>query len=294
MKWDGGAGAWFNATTGRTSLGLGTAAVANLGTGDSDAAYGNHNHTGVYLPLSGGELSGQLFLNYSITADGLIVGSGRASDALITGNLASGTNNLLALDLGGSNKFKVDYTGAIKTVIWNGTTIAVADGGTGKTSITNNAYLRGNSSGGYDEVGATDIMTDMGINRVKSMVVQLIGPDVVWSVEGSTVIGKFSVPYGLDGWSVYRVHAHCYTVGTGTAELNVGRSAGPENTTLTTFFSNTKVYIESNEYDSMSATTQPNPNQNLVVNEGQFIFVTCDEMGTGRKGLDIRIDFIKN
>lgn len=47
MKWDGGS-TGLVAATGRTSLGLGTAAVANLGTGASDAAYGNHTHTGVY------------------------------------------------------------------------------------------------------------------------------------------------------------------------------------------------------------------------------------------------------
>jgi hypothetical protein len=31
---------------------LGTAAAANLGTGSGDAAYGNHNHSGVYMPAS--------------------------------------------------------------------------------------------------------------------------------------------------------------------------------------------------------------------------------------------------
>ena len=53
----------------------------------------------------------QLFLNYSITADGVIVGSGRSTDALICGNLASGTNNLISLDYGGANKFLIDYAG---------------------------------------------------------------------------------------------------------------------------------------------------------------------------------------
>lgn len=48
----GGTGA-TDAAGARTALGLGTAAVANLGTGASDAAYGNHNHSGIYEPADG-------------------------------------------------------------------------------------------------------------------------------------------------------------------------------------------------------------------------------------------------
>ena len=52
-------------------------------------------------------MKNQLFLNYSITADGLIVGSGRSTDALICGNLASGTGSLFALDYAGTNKVSI-------------------------------------------------------------------------------------------------------------------------------------------------------------------------------------------
>ena len=47
-RWDGGTGAWFNAVNGRSSLGLGTAALNNTG----DFATAAHNHSGIYDPIN--------------------------------------------------------------------------------------------------------------------------------------------------------------------------------------------------------------------------------------------------
>ena len=62
------------------------------------------------------EVNTQLFLDYAISASGLIVGNNRSGDALITGNKASGTGNLLRLDYAGGNVFNLEYDGDISTI----------------------------------------------------------------------------------------------------------------------------------------------------------------------------------
>ena len=70
---------------------------------------------------------GNIFIDYGVTVDGLVVGTGRGSDALIVGNLASGAYDLLDLDNAGANEFKVTSAGTV-----------VVAGGTGK--ITAGTY----------------------------------------------------------------------------------------------------------------------------------------------------------
>lgn len=60
-------------------------------------------------------------------------------NATVTGDTATGTKLLLQLAVGNTNKFVVDSTGTVTTGIWTGTTIAIANGGTGQ--ITANAAL---------------------------------------------------------------------------------------------------------------------------------------------------------
>jgi len=88
--------------------------------------------------------TGQAYLNYSATSSALIVGSGRTSDGLICGNLASGTYNLLALDYGGANKIRVDNTGAGFFA--------------GDVSVSNEAY--GSGWNGSTEVPTKDAIFD--------------------------------------------------------------------------------------------------------------------------------------
>ena len=63
LKWDGGA-TGLTAATGRASLGLGNAAVVDIGTTSGTAAEGNHLHTGVYSPVghqhAGSDITGTL------------------------------------------------------------------------------------------------------------------------------------------------------------------------------------------------------------------------------------------
>jgi len=73
---------------------------------------GNVNFAGTSTFASTLQTGGQIFANASFSSDGLIIGSGRVSDALIVGNKASGYGNLLAVDYAGTNKFNVDFNGA--------------------------------------------------------------------------------------------------------------------------------------------------------------------------------------
>jgi hypothetical protein len=154
MKWDGGTGAWFNATTGRSSLGLGTAATANLGTGAGDAALGNHAHsnyanTSIYahgsIVAGGGNWDVGAYPNASITPSGninlnlqnIIIGtSGNltviapASAYTITITTSVGANVLISPAIktgtatftctsGGFDVFSWYYDG--EYLFWNGT-----------------------------------------------------------------------------------------------------------------------------------------------------------------------------
>lgn len=85
LKWDGGSSG-LNATTGRTSLGLGSAAV------EDSSAFAAASHTHSYLPLSGGTLTGSLTLRNNTTADGSII-----RDLEWNSTSAQGTDDRLAL-----------------------------------------------------------------------------------------------------------------------------------------------------------------------------------------------------
>ena len=97
IKWNGGS-AGLVAATGRTSLGLGTAAVADLGTSGSAAAYGNHTHTGVYMPYvtanSGYNLNTGTTAGTVAAGDHLHTGVYQAYTAILAATTASYTTAL--------------------------------------------------------------------------------------------------------------------------------------------------------------------------------------------------------
>jgi hypothetical protein len=71
------------------------------------------------------------------------------------GNVGVGTSSPLSLFSVGTagNAFRVDTTGAVKEGIWNGSTIAVANGGTGATTLT--GPVKGNGTSAFTTYGTT-------------------------------------------------------------------------------------------------------------------------------------------
>lgn len=167
LKWDGGA-TGLDASTGRTSLGLGTAATtdstayatAAQGT-NADTAYswGNHAVAGYALDNAVVKLTGDQTVAGTKTFSSTISGS-------ITGNAGTVTNGVVTTgsyadptwitSLSGS-KVSGNISGNAANVTG---TVAVANGGTGATTLT--GYLKGN---GTSAVTASSTISGSDINN---------------------------------------------------------------------------------------------------------------------------------
>jgi len=138
MKWDGGS-TGLTAATGRTSLGLGNSATKDTGTGSTNVATGDHNHSGVYQPVLLSNVPHTYTANTSFSLDlayyvNASISTNTAINCTITNMPDGGTGNIT-----------ITYTGtAIVTIIVDsGYTLIMPDGVWGSTT---NAYTKAMAS----------------------------------------------------------------------------------------------------------------------------------------------------
>jgi hypothetical protein len=110
--------------------------------------------------------------NTSLTDNGIVYGNGTA--ALSVTN--SSANSILVTDGAGVPSLSttipaailgnITSVGTITTGVWNGTTIAVANGGTGNTSLTDNGIVYGNGTAALTvtNVAANSVLVTSGLN----------------------------------------------------------------------------------------------------------------------------------
>jgi hypothetical protein len=342
-QWDGGTGAWFNATNGRSALGLGTAATANLGTGGSDAAYGNHNHSGVYAAVDQTMYIGTTGVainrgSAALTLDGItlnepVINTSMAFcgangsnanfrfqketvDATHAGYYFSHRDNNMDFKLYGydgpvAGNFKdfltIDWDGPItygahtyhKFQKYDGTLQLETDAD-GLNIPAGKVYqINGTNgiTGSYTNptitfAGGIVIDAENGEVDYKSIVIQVFGPTEL--ITAGTGVGMVSIPNNLNGWTINSVEAHAYDGTGGQVELNLTNSNGSEIYPPAQGVLSTKVFIDDGELDSINASSRSVVSYNTIVYEGYTLGVNIDAIGGGaRKGLDVRITFVK-
>jgi hypothetical protein len=184
-----------------------------------------------------------------------------------------------------------------------GADVAIADGGTGASTAADGfAALKQaatSSATGVVELSITsEINTGTStllantpdalagsIFGTKQVVVKVIADDTTLTVaDGLT---HFTVPIELNGMNLVSVGAHIYTVSSsGLPNFQI------HNLTDAVDMLSTAITIDATENDSKDATTPPVINTATDdVATGDVIRFDCDGVGTGTKGMEIRMGF---
>lgn len=131
----------------------------------------------------------------TITSNSYLKGNG-------TGNLVQRTYSEVKTDLSLNNventalstwvgASSITTLGTITTGTWNGTDIAVADGGTGRSTLTSGSYLVGAGTSQVSLLTSAEVLTDIGA-AADSAVVKLSGDQTIAGVKtfSSTIVGS--------------------------------------------------------------------------------------------------------
>jgi len=127
----------------------------------------------------------------------------------------------------------------------------------------------------------------------KSILLQIYDPST--DVTAGTDIARISIPYGLDGWKVSKVEGHSYVSSGGDIIIQIRKSAGPETMAFSNVLSS-RLYVKNAYYDSKSyydptdGPTEIDANYSTMY-EGYVLTVDITYSSSGRKGLDLRLDF---
>jgi hypothetical protein len=133
------------------------------------------------------------------------------------------------------------------------------------------------------------------VANYKSILLQIYDPST--DVTAGTDIARISIPYGLEGWRIAKVEGHSYVANGGDIIIQIRRSAGPETMAFSDVLSS-ELYVKNAYYDSRSyydptdGPTEINPAYSTMY-EGYVLTVDITYSGSGRKGLDLRLDFTK-
>lgn len=100
-------------------------------------------------------------------------------------------------------------------------------------------------------------------------------------------VQNFVVPSDMDGYILVEAHAHVFTVSSsGTPTVMI------HNATDTQDMLSTAITIDVSEYDSITAATAPVVNTTYDnVAAADVIRIDVDVIGTGTKGLEVRLTF---
>ena len=93
--------------------------------------------------------------------------------------------NTLSVDVGGTETIT-------SLRAWSGDTISVAKGGTGKTSVTSNSYLKGNGTSALTERNYAEVKTDLSLNNVENTAVSTWAGTTNITTLGTVVTGTWS------------------------------------------------------------------------------------------------------
>jgi hypothetical protein len=155
------------------------------------------------------------------------------------------------------------------------------------------------TSTGYAAIGvamkaAIDELINRPLGSYKSIVKQIYIPAT--AVTSANNVIQFCIPKELNGYKINSVAARTYTSATGYITVQIKNSNSAEalatNTVLTTLCKIYHGYYDSTSYGSPNSVVG---NSNILVNEGYIISidVVYESAQSGRKGLDVRIDFTK-
>jgi hypothetical protein len=126
---------------------------------------------------------------------------------------------------------------------------------------------------------------------IRKRVVELVLTDNDTAPTVVDGLGKiyFIVPAAMDGWTLQSVKSHVTTVSSSGAP-----SFQIYNVTISHDLLSVNSTIDANEKDSETAATAETVNSTYkVVSKGDELRVDCDAIGTGAKGVSIRLTFVK-
>lgn len=143
-----------SASTARTNLGLGTAAVKNTGTsGNNVALLDGANTWSAQQTFAAGTITVSAPTTITQTwNDGAVTFT--ASKINVTDTASAAGSLLQDLQVGGTTKYAVKKDGAVTVGIWQGTAVAVGYGGTGLSSGTSGGVLYFSASNTLASSGA--------------------------------------------------------------------------------------------------------------------------------------------
>jgi hypothetical protein len=144
---------------------------------------------------------------------------------------------------------------------------------------------------------STAITTFLAISKTeyKSILLQIYDPST--DVAAGTDKAQISIPYGLDGWKLTKVEGHSYVSDGGDIVIQIKKSSSPEVMMWSDVLSS-QLYVKNAYYDSKSyydptdGPTEINPTH-ATMHEGYVLSVDITYSGSGRKGLDLRLDFTR-
>ena len=146
------------------------------------------------------------------------------------------------------------------------------------------------ASGSNSDITSMTGLNDKGIPEAKVIhtrvvVVKCIADDAALTVADG--IARFAVPLELNGMNLISVGAHIYTASSsGAVTFQI------QNETDSHDMLSTAITVDAGEYDSKDATTAPVINTTYDdVATGDVLRFDCDGIGTGSKGMEIRMGF---